>query len=461
MSQTERTDYLPGLRSVFGERILADASGLQASHQRRCERLRHQLNARWRSGAGEFDESPGRLLISVTQQCTFRCPHCWVFGSPGARCGLSLDELEAIHRNTSTRSSPTWTISGGELFCLPYFAEVLRRYPVDCVFTNGFWGHPAERCRAFLEEIAAALGANRHLASREMTFILSYDTFHVRGSGRDYPLAAAIARIIEGLYRLQPRVAIRLSHAQCRPGDTGYCEVFDLLERDGFSVTRTERNDGNGNIDTISFRCCGSEGEAKEIFVDTYPVTPVCRALLQGEVTDGLSGRNVGNRDPASWRAHHRFRPRARYRYAIGPDGGMGLYQILYAPPVPYWLGDPILESWEVIARRASCDPIAISLRDHGVEPVLSFLEACGPPLLEPIRAGSRTIQQLLYLVLLDPQRRLLLNLYLLRHLHQQGRLACADLDLLDRIGAVLDSDEGEFRSRALREIYGMAQESS
>ena len=445
VAEAERAVYLASLRSAYGDEILPDNRDLQASHQRRCEALRHRLNSRVRSEVGESHRAPRRLLVSVTQRCTFACSHCWVFGSPAADCYLSLDELDAIHQHTSAGPSPRWTVSGGEFFTLPHFAEVLKRYPIDCVFTNGFWGYPKDRCRRYIEHIAAALRDNRQLHDGVLTFILSYDTYHVDASGRSLPLAAALANIVAELYEVLPRVALRISHARNSPEDAGYQDVISALEKEGFAVPQTARLDHNGNIATVSYRYQKQGGTAKELFVDTYPITPVCRALRYNHAIDPSSSAACDTTGSP---------PRARYQYTLGPDGGVGLYQILYAPPVPYCLGDLVDEPWSAIAERVSRDPIAVTLDEDGIGPIVSFLDRYYPTLMRSLTPGFQMIQPFLYLVLLDPDRRLLLNTYLLRQSHELGRLVGMDTDLQSFIHNVLETTDINCRHRGLHDLY-------
>jgi hypothetical protein len=446
VDEAERASYLSSLRSAYGDEILPNDVGLQATYQRCCEALRHRTNSRVWPEVGEVDREPRRLLVSVTQRCTFVCRHCWVFGSPAADCVLSLDELDAIHQHTSARHSPRWTVSGGEFFTLSHFAETLQRYPVDCVFTNGFWGYPKDRCRQYVARIASALRDNRHLRDNVLTLILSYDTYHVDASGKDLPLATAIANIVTELYKALPGVQLRISHTRSSPEDTGYREVVSALEEQGFSVSQTARLDHNGNIVTKSYRYQQQRELAKELFVDTYPMTLVCRALLYNHAIDP-SSRAAYDATGSS--------PRARYEYAVGPDGGVGLYQILYAPPVPYCLGDLVYEPWSAIAERVAKDPIAVTLDEDGIGPIVSFLNRYYPTLMRSLNPGSQLIQQFLYFVLLDPDRRLLLNTYLLRQSYELGRLAYIDPDLEGLIHNVLETTDAACRHRSLRELYG------
>jgi hypothetical protein len=445
LEEAERAAYLSSLRSAYGDEIYSDDMVLQASHQRNCEVLRHNMNSRVQFNIGEVDCAPHRLLVSITQRCTFACSHCWVFGSPTADCSLSLDELDAIHLHTSANRSPRWTVSGGEFFTLPYFAEVLKRYPIDCVFTNGFWGYPKDRCRRYVKRIVAALRENRHLRNNTLTFILSYDTYHVDAGGNHLPLAIAIADIIAEFYETLPQANLRISHARNSPEDAGYQDVISALEKEGFSILQTAQLDHNGNIATVSYRYQKQAGLAKELFVDTYPVTPICRALLHNHRLDSSSSTTCDSTVSS---------PRARYQYALGPDGGVGLYQILYAPPVPYCLGNLVDEPWSAIAERVARDPIAVTLDKDGISPIVSFLERYYPTLRQSLTPSFHITQQFLYLVLLDPTRRLLLNTYLLRQAHKLDILNM-DTDLEGLIHNVLEASDNNCLQKGLRELYG------
>jgi hypothetical protein len=443
----ERPAYLAGLRERYGEG-LATAAALEAAHQRRWEHARHRLLERWRFPA-PVDAAVGRLLVSLTQRCTFRCPHCWAFADPAARATLGLTELDAIHRNTG-QAGATWTLSGGEPFALPHLAEALRRYPIDCVYTNGAWGLPDGVRRVRLRELAHALSENPHPAARSVTFIISFDSFHEAGSPPGFPLATAVARAVAGLLQDVPGARVRLSHAHRQMGDVGYEQVFAQLEAAGHRVVRTDHRECNGDIETVHWRV-GREGQPpQEVPVDSYPAAPVCRAIVTGTGTRPRLAEPERPRTPA---ASARL---ARHRFTLGADGGIGLYQILHAPPVPYWLGDPVKEPWDTIAARAARDPLAIALREQGAGPILEALSRFDAELGHALSSSALGVQELMYLILLDPERRLLLTMDLLRGLVRSGRARCLELGTQDRVDAALDAPAGVARQEALRRLLDL-----
>lgn len=445
----EQGDYFVRLRFAYGPEIVGDDAGLQTAYQRRYEILRHRFNAHFRPVPGTIDRTPRRLLLSITQHCTFTCSHCWVFGSPSATCSLDMDDLDAIHQHTVTDQVPRWTVSGGEFFSLPYFAQVLQRFPVDCIYSNGFWGYPKERCHRYVKEIATALHANPSVQEDKLTLILSYDMYHSEADSRSVPLAEALANIIAELYEVMPGIKIRISHAYRSPEDATYENVTNAVRQAGFTTFRTARLDHNGNIASLSYHYQKNGGPEKDIFIDTYPVALVGRSLLNSPV-EPLNSSLVGESGKSS--------PRARYQYALGPDGGVGLYQVLYAPPVPYWVGDLVHESWGAIEQRLTVDPLALTVEVDGIAPILSFLELYYPILLKSL-AHLPVIQQLLYLILLDPERRLFLNTWLSHRMLAHGRLLCGNPDLQKRIEHVIDLQEGACRQQQLGSLYGYSQD--
>jgi hypothetical protein len=431
LGDAERMGYFSALRRVFGDGILADETGLDASRQRATEEFRQRMNRGFVPASGTSGREPKRLLVTVTQRCTFHCSHCWLFASPEAELSLSLDELDAIDRNTSIDNSPSWTVSGGEFFTLPHFAEVLRRYPIDCVYTNGFWGFPAARCSEYIDRIAEAVAGNTRRGDRPLTLILSYDSFHAAAAGTHLPLATAIAGIVAECYRRLPAVAIRISHAQRESGDTRYLDVVRALESGGFSVAHAEAQERNGRITVLAYRYWADGGAVKQMFVDTYPVTAICRALLD-DCTAGTWPEAPG----PGWQEQ----PRARHQYTVGPEGGLGLYEVLYAPPVPYLLADVVHERWSVIEERIIRDPIAVTLQSDGAGPVMSFLDRFYPALARALAARCPSVQAFLHLAMLDPERRLLLNSYLADRLLRQDRLRCVDPGLASRLSRDIDA---------------------
>jgi len=447
--EAERFAYEAGLRRVYGETIVTGTLALEAAHQRRCEQLRHALASRFRWPAIE-SEPPGRLLVQITQRCTLTCPHCWAFARPDTRCSLTLSDLEAIHLNTAS-SGTTWSVSGGEPFVLSYFPEVLRRFPIDCVFTNASWGHPAAECEARLHATARALRENPHVPSKGVTFILSFDVFHLQGCRAGLPLADAVARVAAGLWESVPGARVRISHARRSPGDVAYEQVFRELGAAGFRVDQVEPVERNGDI-AISYWRVGRPGQAPHaLAVDCYPVASVCRAVVSADGEPPVVYSQAGGAGEANQAAR-----RPRHRFTIGADGGVGLYQILHSPPGPYWVGNAITEAWPIIAARTSRDPIAVTLREQGPGALLDTLCRHFGELSARLSQTTQGVQEHLYLALLDPERRLLLNTELLRGLLGRGRVACLDPTLPAQMDKVLDAQGAESRLAALRQLYGL-----
>lgn len=429
IDDSEKTAYVQSLRAAYGPNILTDRSHLNGAVQRAYEDRRHALNASFRTGGTELTLCPKRLLVLTTQKCTSQCAHCWVFGSPQARSTLSAGQLARIDGHLSGLpggEAIDWTVSGGEFLTHRDYASVLSSFPVQCVYTNGFWGYPADGCARYLETIRDAVMKNARIDKSRLTFIISYDRYHIEGARSGFPLENAVANIIGMAYDVLPHAAFRIS--QAGSGAPVIDPLIRALEDAGLSVLQTIRDDSNADIRTVSYTYRRDGGPAKELFVDLFPVAPVCRGAMQESPPDA----------PDSFHAEER--PIARHQYTIGPDGGVGLYEILYAPPVPYCAGNLIDEPWERIEDRLRRDPIAVTVKALGLSPIFEFMQAYYPDMLAPILSRSRTIQQLLYLVLLDPGRRLFLNLFLLARLHGPGRSACPHSDLASRIAGLFSA---------------------
>ena len=114
--------------------------------------------------------------------------------------------------------------------------------------------------------------------------------------------------------------------------------------------------------------------------------------------------------------------PLSRHQYVIGPDAGLGIYTILYAPPVPYCAGNLADMPWREIEKRLRCDPIATALQALGLPAIWAYMDACiDTGLRECLLKNTRSIQQFMYLLVLEPERRMQMNLFLAELLHRKG----------------------------------------
>lgn len=449
----ERRPYFDVLQSLYGKKIAAEQDLVQ-SRQLFIEHKRHRLNACFISTVSHSDLFPKRLLISATQKCTFNCAHCWVFASPKAICSLDLKAFNAIYDHLLSDTPPEWTITGGEFFALPYWSDILRCFPVQCLYTNAFWGHPAENCKRQIEKLRRALENNSGIDRRRFTMILSYDRHHVEGAGKVFPLSTAVAGIIDQLYESVPDASVRISHT-IDPGDLDrFAPVFVELEKSGFQIRRTRRSEANKNIRTISFTYSRGKGPVKEVSVDMFPTTPICRGLLMKIRKNAMPVPEVMDKISAIDSFH---RSRAFHQYTVGPDGGVALYETLYAPPVPFFLGNLVHEPWKEIEERIRHDPIVITLRHEGMRPFMAFMKKFEPKLLASIVADIQTVQQLLYLIFLNPERRLLLNTYLLNELSKRNVFNSHQVRLDKQMSDLMEVEHPLERKKRLLDIYGIS----
>lgn len=437
ITPSEKLRYIGFLHMFYGEDV-AGIADLDPATQSRFEAIRHRFNARFKSEIKDTRVFPERVLLSVTDECTFRCPHCWVFGSPENKTHLSIEDLGRIRKNLhhAAFSYPHYTITGGEVFSLPIYPEILRDFPIRCIYTNAFWGHPAATCRDYIEAAKAALRSNPRIDLTRLTIIISYDSFHVEGCGPVFPLATAVARIIHSLYEELPEVSVRISHTVNSLETDGYRPVIDELRSLGFQITEPTSREARSNVRTVSWAFQKVPGKKKELFVDQFPLSPVCRALLHFSSTAPTFVTDLEDDDSF-------FKdlcpPNRFHQYSIGPDGGVGIYDILYAHPVPYSLGNLVQEPWEDIETRIFHDPIAMTIFLHGIGPVVKNAKRLDPDLFRSIRPHIQTVQQFLYLIFLNPRRRLSLNLFLLQKLINEGFFHCEDGVLGGRIESLID----------------------
>jgi len=411
----EKKQFLNKLHHFYGTDI-AILDDLNPSTQKYFEELRHLLNSFFELKINKPDVYPKRILLSATQKCTYKCPHCWIFSYPATNCSLSMNHLNSIHKHiTKSESSiPTWTLTGGELFILPYFDSIIERYPVQCVYTNAFWGHPLEKCHAYIDRLKKALFQNPLIDLEKFTIIISFDQYHREGCNRNFPLATSVATIIHFLYENLPGISVRISHTSNENDKLGYIPVIKELEGLGYCLNPTERNTLNTNIHTKSYIYSKGDSIKKELSIDTFPPTPICRGLINYEPEQKRKKTPRFQFDQYS-------SSRSFHQYTVGSDGCLGLYEILHAPPVPFTLGDLTKQPWANIEQNILNDPIAISLKFFGIDPIVSCMKKYYPELFHAIHKDIQTVQQFLYLVLLNPFRRLFINLFLYSYLKNRN----------------------------------------
>jgi hypothetical protein len=448
----ERKPYVEVLRSLYGKQVAAERDFVQ-SRQLFIEQKRHGLNARFVSNVSHLDLYPKRLLISATQKCTFNCAHCWVFASPRAGCSLDFDGFKAIYDHLLSDTPPEWTITGGEFFALPYWSDILGSFPVQCLYTNAFWGYPAENCMRQIQKLRKELENNPGIDRKRFTMILSYDRYHVDGAGRFFPLSIAVAGIIDQLYKSVPDASVRISHTVDPRDIDRFDPVLAELEKSGFQIRRTRRSEKNKNIRTISFAYSRGNGPVKELFVDMFPPTPVCRGLLMKNRENEMPVPELTDKIAVIDSLHC---SRAFHQFTVGPDGGVAIYETLYAPPVPFYLGDLVHEHWKEIEERIRHDPIIITLKHDGMRPFMTFMKKYEPKLLDNIAADIQTVQQLLYLIFLKPERRLLLNAYLLNRLLKRSVFNSHQVRLDKQMSGLIETEQSLERMKRMFDIYGI-----
>jgi len=133
------------------------------------------------------------------------------------------------------------------------------------------------------------------------------------------------------------------------------------------------------------------------------------------------------------------------------------LYDVLYAPPFPFTFGSMVKESWSCIEQRLYRDPIALTLKTAGHAPIMRFMDSYFQDLSQALRSRLQTLQQMLYLILLDPMRRLLLNTYLAAAMTEQGVYMTVEKKAGQELAAVLACNTARDREHALNRLYGLS----
>ncbi|MDR2621320.1 MAG: hypothetical protein LBC48_01915 [Dysgonamonadaceae bacterium] len=399
----EQSAYFHNLREIYGEEVVTDEAFMKTAVQQEFERQRHDINAQLNPKSRISNLKPDRFLFMPLQKCTFKCQHCWIFGSPDSDCVLNEEQFHRIKKNLG--HIPQMTVSGGEFFLHSLFREILSDFPVQCIYSNGFWGYPNSKCRSYLQDIKAAVDINPEINPKRLTMILSYDNYHTenfRSSAEE-----ALSGIISTAYELFPEMNLRISQLNDDPGTSHIMPVIEKLKALGFEVLQEEKVPSNGNIKTISYQYRKSGLPVKTLFADIFPLTRIGRAVFR-----------ESNPSPEKWWENM---PLSRHQFIIGPDGGIGLYKILYAPPVPYRAGNLIETTWNQIIETVRRDPIAIALQMSGLSFIWEYLNTYNKKLALRLKQNTQSIQQFMYLLLIDPERRLLLNRFLTERLYREG----------------------------------------
>ena len=415
ISSDEKPLYFRCLRENYGTGIISEERFLDTDVQREFEEKRHRTNALSEPRITANDWQPGKVLLLPTQSCTCKCDHCWVFGTPDSECVLTPEQLRAIRANLTVDGKlPVVTVSGGEFFTHHSFREILADFPVQCIYTNGFWGYTPEKCHSYLQDVLKAVSGNTAIDLSKLTLILSYD--HRHSENFRVPIESALAGIISGAYHIIPEANLRISQSLRNQRDIQIDPLIRELQAAGFTVGTAEKSAWNGSILTKSYSY-GSHGKpGKTLYADFFPETRIGRAILRNP-DQSPGGTNSHNKK--TWWDDM---PLSRHQYVIGPDAGLGIYTILYAPPVPYCAGNLVDMPWRKIEERLRCDPIATALQTLGLPAVWAYMDACiDTGLRECLLKNTQTIQQFMYLLVLEPERRLQMNLFLAELLHLKG----------------------------------------
>ena len=399
----EKSAYFHRLREIYGEEVVTDEAFMKTAVQLEFERQRHDINSQLNPKSKVSIIKPDRLLFMPLQKCTFKCQHCWVFGSTDSEYVLKDDQLHKIKQNLG--HIPQMTVSGGEFFIHSSYRKILSDFPVQCIYSNGFWGYPKSKCRSYLQDIKAAVDINTQINPKKLTMILSYDSYHT--ANFQSSAVEAISGIISAAYEIFHEMNFRISHLNNNVCISNITPIIDELKASGFVVIQDEIVSSNGNIKTISYQYRKSGLPVKTLFVDIFPQALIGRAIFQE--SNSIVGKWWDNM------------PLSRHQFTIGPDGGVGLYEILYAPPVPYRVGNIIEASWNQISEAISRDPIAITLQVSGLSFIWEYLNTYNKKLELRLKQNTQSIQQFMYLLLIDPERRMLLNRFLTERLYLEG----------------------------------------
>jgi hypothetical protein len=441
--QAEKSEYLTRLIDYYGENIVGGMEDLSPDFQARVEGVRHGLNSCLAPSADRgavADWRPDKLLLLTTQRCTLTCRHCCYFSSPKSEVRLSEAAAEAIMTAKPSRVS----LSGGESFTHPHFFDFIATMPVQAIFTNASWGYSAGICERNIRRLKSALSENPAIDLKSFTTYISVDKLHFVDFDRQ---AAAVANVIWHLIEELPKTNVRISSVQ-QEGDHSWEGVVSELTARGYRISSIDER-REGTLKTTVYTVMTPSGRAFELPVDSFPAQAIGRALLN---LDGFSKTAPALSCPSTSRSHYSFfQPAANARatsdYVVGPDGKVCLYDIFLVPPCPVFLGQFPSDDWQTALSRVSRDPIAISVKTHGPEEIAGLAERCFPGTTQSILRHCSSWNHVLHYVLMNPQRRLVLNGRLLVGLIKEGYLSpCEGAELPDMLRFFLEQEDKDER---------------
>jgi hypothetical protein len=439
ISQSEIQEYYHALKNVYGNDVIIDNFDLSSDFQEVVEKRRYLLNSTFQIGKNGLEIKkwePGHILLLGTQYCTMKCQHCILFCSPETKLELPINVFDSIFSDAMINKIKGVSLSGGEIFLHKDIFHIVKSYPVKSIVTNGVWTTDTESLNCFLTKFKISLKENPFFKHGEFYFTISLDKNHLNNEGI---ALCNISYIITWIYDNLKDVKLCLERVQIE-NDESLNKLFDLLKSRGLIIqTSNYRKTVNINSYISSFSIKKQGHQERAIYVDNFPNIPLGRSLLYKAYSMNESKKEVDRCKISTLTLKSQYVDLdSNFQYVIGPDGNITIHNVYLIPPNPYIVGNFIHENWDTILNRVSRDPIAIMIRNEKVDKIINLIEDDYTDFYTNIASNSDSIQQLLYLLLLNPERRIYINLLALRYCIENDYLKTSSKS----IKAVLKKDD-------------------
>lgn len=467
----EKINYLKELKEKFGQDIVKNIDDLDPWLQAETEIMRHNINEMFLPGDKGIKTkhwAPGNILLIATQKCSARCEHCLIFSSPKTKVFLPKEKIAGVFAGKYGEGIENLSLSGGEIFMHQDFQEIISNYSVQSIVTNAFWAKNKDVCRKKILEFKDALYSNDKIDKSEFYFGISVDRIHMKDNSISLN---SIANVIEVLYEEMPEIKIDLMKVSLKQEGT-LIDLFNVLAERGYEIITDDKQDNMeesaGKKTIFSIKKVNTADTARPLYIDSFPLVPVGRASLLNPDEFNYKSREemldlLNNKSLKSVYVDNK----EQYQYVVGPDGSVSMHNIYLIPPAPVNAGNFNYESWDKIIGRIAKDPIAIYSRMNKMDTMFEAMASYYPDFADELKDKAVATQQLVYMILLNPERRMFLNMLLLKDAVDNNILKVnpehtSSASLMNFLFKASNDDIFEFVGRrvaSLREIAGAKED--
>jgi MoaA/NifB/PqqE/SkfB family radical SAM enzyme len=413
--------YSLKLKQYYCDDIIKDENDLSVSYHARHENIRIEENKKYIAGSAGFDKSvwnPQNVLLFLTNKCSIKCKHCISFSSPESNMSLSYNILNKVFKSPVGTNIKECSVSGGEAFLHKNLFEIIEHFPVQSIVTNAFWAHSEELCKAKIIKFKQSLNLNKYRRMEDFYFCISADRYHFDTDGTN---PVVIANAIKYIHLLMPEVKIILYQVKSNINDDSIKEIISILKREMIFCKKLDHVKEFKPGIRYHYTIESYLNSSQSLFVDIFPVAMVSRALLYIDYKIGLSINDVIHEN-INVNEYSESTVRL-YQYTIGYNGSISVPEILFAPPIVNSVGNIYTNSWEEIIQNASRDPIIVYTKFYGLKKVIDISYRHFPNVTQKLLDNLSMRQQILYILLLNIERKEKLNKIMLEKCIEEGLL--------------------------------------